>query len=127
LRSLGFDVTEIRHQKGSNWRLQSELISGANAKKLHGLYFWGHGSAPYPAQFLMTSKRDVVLEFASVNLSYKMALGLVFACDSNNGQSALMSGAPGSIWHGFTGTLVPWPFKHYHPRHWIAHGAQQTK
>jgi RHS repeat-associated protein len=126
LGKRGFNVDDQRHQRGSTWALQTSLQSKAGAKELHGLYFWGHGTAPYPAQYLASSTGDVLLEFSSANLSYKMALGLVFACDSNAGQSALSSGTSGHIWKGFSGTLVPWPFRHYHARHYISPGQQET-
>lgn len=126
LGKRGFYVDDQRHQRGTTMALQNLLTSRAGAKELHGLYFWGHGSAPYPARYLMGSSRDILLDFQTVNLNYKMALGLVFACDSSSGQSALMSGTSGSIWKGFTGTLVPWPFRHYHAKHYIHAGQQET-
>ena len=126
LEKRGFNVDDQRHQKGSTWALQTSLQSKAAGKELHGLYFWGHGSAPYPAQYLVSSDGDALLEFSSVNLSYKMALALVFACDSNAGQSALSSGTSGSIWKGFSGTLVPWPFRQYHAKHYIKPFDQET-
>jgi hypothetical protein len=95
-------------------------------KELHGLYFWGHGTAPYPSGYLVSDSGDPLLQFSSVNLPYKMALGLVFACDSNSGESALMSGNQNQIWKGFTDTLVPWPFRAYHAKHYIHHGDQAT-
>jgi hypothetical protein len=82
------------------------------------------GSAPYPATYLVSDSGDVVLQFSQPGLTYHMGLGLVFACDSNSGKSSLMS-ADG-IWKGFTGTLVPWPFRAYHARDYIHHGDEAT-
>ena len=102
------------------------LISDSVGKELHRLYFWGHGSYPYPAQYLVSDSGDAVLSFASPGLYYQMALGLVFAWDSNSGKSAIMSGNGAEIWKGFTGTLVPRPFKAYHAKHYIQPGQQAT-
>ncbi|MCL4181637.1 MAG: hypothetical protein KJ072_28355 [Verrucomicrobia bacterium] len=126
MEDRGFHVEEYKHRVGEQWTLQRLLPLRAYTKQLHGLYFWGHGSAPYPADYLMSSHGDVILAFAGLNLNYRMALGLVFACDSNNGKNALMSGTPGSIWKGFSGTLYPWPFRHYHSRHYIKPFDQET-
>lgn len=126
LRARGFNVDEQRHQRGNTWALQTIFISKSTAKELHGLYFWGHGSAPYPAQYLVSDSGDAVLAFSSPGLYYHMGLGLVFACDSNSGQSALMSGNGSQIWKGFSGTLVPWPFRAYHAKHYIHPGQQAT-
>jgi RHS repeat-associated protein len=126
LRARGFNVDNQRHQKGSTLALTSNLATRSIDKELHGLYFWGHGSAPYPAQYLVSASGDAVLAFSSPGLYYHMALGLVFACDSNSGQNALMSGNGNQIWRGFNGTLVPWPFRAYHARHYIRPGQQET-
>jgi hypothetical protein len=98
------------------------LISSAGGKELHGLYFWGHGNP----QVLAAKGGDILVDYSSLSLNYKTALGLVFACDSNSGQSYLMSGNGAQIWKGFTGVLVPWPFRHYHAKHYIHHGQQET-
>jgi RHS repeat-associated protein len=124
LGSLGFKVENHHHQKGDAWGLTKMFIPRSMGKELHGVYFWGHGSAPYPSDGLYSDTDDLVLEFASPGLYYHMGLGLVFACDSNTGQSALMSG--NGIWKGFPGTLVPWPYPRYHARHYIHHGQQET-
>lgn len=118
----GFNVDEHRHQAGNNMALQTLLVSKDAARELHGLYFWGHGNT----QFLASRRGDALVEYATLNIPYRMGLGLVFACDSNSGQSAFVSGTSGSIWRGFTGVLVPWPFRHYHPRHYIHPGQQET-
>jgi RHS repeat-associated protein len=131
LGSLGFKVENHHHQKGDTWGLTKMLIPTSVGKELHGAYFWGHGghfgppgSSPYPAEDLFSDSDDPVLAFSSPGLYYHMGLGLVFACDSNSGQSALMSG--NGIWKGFTGTLVPWPYPRYHAKHYIHHGDQAT-
>jgi RHS repeat-associated protein len=126
LGKLGFNVDNKHHSKGATEDLKALLQSTSNAKELHGLYFWGHGSAPYPSDGLYSDTGDLVLKFSSPGLNYHMALGLVFACDSNSGQTALMSGTSAQIWKGFTGTLVPWPFKAYHAKHYIRPGQQET-
>jgi hypothetical protein len=126
LRARGFNVEAHHHQKGDTWALQTIFMSKSGEKRLHGLYFWGHGSAPYPAEYLVSDSGDAVLAFSSPGLYYHMALGLVFACDSNSGQNALMSGNASQIWKGFNGTLVPWPFRPYHARHYVHPGQQET-
>lgn len=35
-----------------------------------------------------------------------------------------MSGNGSQIWKGFSGTLVPWPFRAYHAKHYIQPGQQ---
>jgi len=84
------------------------------------------GYAPYPSPGLVSESNDALLMYASPSLYYHMALGLVFACDSNSGKSALMSGSAWEIWHGFDGTLVPTPFMRYHAKHFIKPGQQET-
>ena len=125
LGSLGFKVDNHHHQKGDTLGLTRMFIPTSMGKELHGVYFWGHGRAPYPATELVSDSDDTVLEFASPGLYYHMGLGLVFACDSNSGKTSLMS--DNGIWKGFTGTLVPWPFKAYHAKHYIHHGDQATR
>ena len=131
LGSLGFKVEDHHHKKGDTWGLAKIFMQRSMGKELHGVYFWGHGgrfgppgSSPYPAEDLFSANGDPVLAFSSPGLYYHMGLGLVFACDSNSGQSDLVSG--NAIWKGFTGTLVPWPFRAYHAKHYIHHGDQAT-
>ena len=126
LEKLGFKVYSTNHHAGKKLALQSILSSGANMKILHGLYFWGHGYAPYPSVGLTNSDGEPMLYYSRINLSYKMALGLVFACDSNSGKSALFSNSPGGIWNGYSGTLYPL-HPGYHVSNWIRSGQQGTK
>jgi len=126
LRSLGFYVDDRHHQDGDVLALQGIFHSRSQAKQLQGFYFWGHGSAPYPAKWLMSASGDAVLQFASPGLFYQMGLGLVFCCDSNSGKSVLMSNNGSAIWNGYTGTLYPWPFKAYKAKDYIHHGDQAT-
>lgn len=124
LRARGFHVDAYDHQKGAKLALHKIIISQSIAKNLHGLYFWGHGYAPYPSTGLVSESNDALLMYASTGLYYRMALGLVFGCDSNSGRGALMSGNSAEVWHGFTGTLVPTPFMQYHAKHFIKPGQQ---
>ncbi|MCX6886939.1 MAG: hypothetical protein NTX27_18080 [Verrucomicrobia bacterium] len=127
LRARGFNVDNHHHQAGDTMGLQKMFTSKSMAKELQGVFFWGHGGPyPYPAQYLVSQSGDAVLAFSSPGLYYHMALGLVFACDSNSGKSALMSGSGGEIWHGYTGTLYPVPFRRYHAKHFIKPGQQAT-
>jgi hypothetical protein len=126
LRARGFYVDNQHHRKGDSLRLEKIFISRSIGKDLHGVYFWGHGSFPYPAQELISHSHDTVLQFSNPSLYYHMALALVFACDSNSGKGALMSGNGSEIWHGFTGTLYPVPFMRYHANHFIKPGQQAT-
>jgi hypothetical protein len=126
LRARGFYVDNHYHRKGDWMGLTRIFISRSVAKELHGVYFWGHGSYPYPAEELVSQSGDTVLRFSGPGLYYRMALGLVFACDSNSGQPDLMSGNDHQIWHGYTGTLYPVPFRRYHAKHFIKPGDQAT-
>jgi len=127
LKARGFSVDNHYHQAGDVMGLQKMFISRSIAKELQGVYFWGHGGPyPYPAQYLVSQSGDAVLAFSSPGLYYHMALGLVFACDSNSGRPALMSGGASEIWHGYTGTLYPVPFRRYHAKHFIKPGQQMT-
>lgn len=126
LRARGFNVDNRFHKKGDKLALEKIFMAKSIAKELHGLYFWGHGYAPYPSTGLVSDSNDELLFYSSPGLYYHMALGLVFACDSNSGRTALMSGGAGEIWHGYTGTLYPVPFRAYHAKHFIKPGQQQT-
>jgi hypothetical protein len=126
LRVRGFNVDNRFHKKGDKMTLTKIFISKSIAKELHGVYFWGHGWTPYPSSGLVSDSGDDLLHYSSPGLYYKMALGLVFACDSNSGRRALMSGSRAEIWHGFTGTLCPVPFMRYHAKHFIEPGQQAT-
>jgi hypothetical protein len=121
LHHLGFSVAEYDHVAGQKLTLEGILQPSGAAKKLHGIYFWGHGNR----YALYSQSGDAVLRFAHSDLHYKLALGLVFACDSNSGKGQLFSGSAGGIWHGYTGTLVPWWA--YHVNIWIRPGDQQTR
>lgn len=126
LRARGFYVDQRNHKKGDKLALQKVFVSKSIAKELHGVYFWGHGYAPYPSTGLVSQSGDALIMYASPGLDYHLALGLIFACDSNSGRKALMSGNAAEIWHGFTGTLVPTPWMQYHAKHFIKPGQQET-
>lgn len=121
LQDRGFNVVNFHHTRGDRYRLRDELLSRADAKALHGLYFWGHGNT----QVLASKHGDVLVDYARFSLSYKMALGLVFACDSNSGRSAFMSG--NGIWNGYTGILYPLPPWTFDADKYIHPGNQATK
>jgi len=105
------------------------VLNNANSATLHGLYFWGHGWAPYPSKGLTDVGGDNILDYRPTGraLPYRLALGLIFACDSNSGKHALFSHAPGGIWHGYTGTLVPISPEEYPIWNYIKAGDQRTK
>jgi RHS repeat-associated protein len=123
--------------------LDDELIDLAKKKELHGLYFWGHGDKDKPnttAEGLLAgnttlrlplfSETEGVLryDYIQARLPYKMALGLVFACFSNIGKSALSSGTAGSIWEpGYDWYLIPLGVGTYHVGRWIKPGDQETR
>jgi hypothetical protein len=126
LRYIGFKVVETDKSADSKpLELQSLLTETASRKELHGLYFWGHGLYPYPSTGLAARNGPTLLRYAQIDLAYKMALGLVFACDSNSGKNALLSNTPGSIWHGYTGDLYP-QFGFFWVIQWIHEGDQGT-
>ena len=96
------------------------------------MYFWGHGNEPYPSNGLSARNGqswDDVLCYVCTNakLPYKLALGLIFACDSNSGKSLLMSKSPAAIWHGYTGLLVPLQPSEYTVWNYIKAGDQRTR
>jgi len=132
LRSLGFHVEDHHFQDGVDdvWDLQKRLQPKSMAKQLQGLYFWGHGGSltppVYPAHDLFSDTGVPLVDSGSTGLFYHMGLGLVFACDSNSLKSALESDNGAAIWNGYTGTLVPWPFKAYKAKDYIHHGDQAT-
>ena len=112
------------HINGNNFMLQEMLERLSRTSLLHGLYYWGHGRWPYPSKGLITRSKDRLLTYSMINLNYKMALGLVFACDSNSGKSSLFSNTPGSIWKGYSGTL--YPITDYYVGYYIKQGQQNT-
>ena len=126
LKALGFNVNTFKHISGDKMALQKILTAKSKARELHGIYFWGHGYAPYPSVGLVSQSNDPLLFYSSPGLFYQMALGIVFACDSNTGKSVLMSGNANEIWHGFTGTLYPLPGMQYNVDNFIKHGQQAT-
>ena len=126
LRRLGFKVDAFDHQDGDAMALTKILVAESFSRRLHGLYFWGHGYAPYPSIGLVSQSGDPLLFYNNPGLFYRMALGIVFACDSNSGESALMSGNGSQIWHGFTDTLYPLPGMKYNVDNFIKHGQQAT-
>ena len=107
LAALGFDAVEYNHVTGSKDTLQNVLQTDAKRQILDGLYVWGYGYAPFPSAGLVSASNDQLLIYAKAGLPYRLALGLVFACDSNSGKSDLSSGTGGSIWQGYSGRLVP--------------------
>jgi RHS repeat-associated protein len=147
LSDLGFFVDDEDHVMGSTAVLQYNLTFLANQKWLHGAYFWGHGffssltppltgKSTYlgwtPGWSVLTTfipfvhpPGDAVLKYGTVNLPYKMALGLMFACDSNKGKPELFSNTIGSIWHGYDGVMFP-ILPSYHVNHYISPGGQAT-
>lgn len=138
LRSLGFKVDSFNHQTGDAYALQEILKTESEAKRLHGLYVWAHGFEPYPSPGLDSQSHDPLLYYVDVEdngtihhrvpLFYGMALGLVFACDSNSGKDALMSGDANQIWNGYTETLNPFkPGLKFSVDNFIKHGQQGTK
>jgi RHS repeat-associated protein len=64
LLARGFYVDARDHQKGSKLGLQKILISKSINKEVHGLYFWGHGYAPYPSTGLVSQSGDALLMYA---------------------------------------------------------------
>ena len=83
------------------------------------------GYAPYPSVGITNKDGDVILIYSEINLAYKMALGLLFACDGNSGKNKLFSNASGGIWHSYDKTLIP--LDSYHMNSWLSPGDQGTK
>jgi hypothetical protein len=119
LERLGFYVRAIDHIRGTRGTLVSELGAGTRDGTVHGLYYWGHGFAPYPSSGLTATAKynknydqyvgDEIFSYRDDKraLTYKLGAGFIFACDSNTGKSALSSNALGHIWRGYTRTLYP--------------------
>jgi RHS repeat-associated protein len=166
LRELGFGVIEHHHIHGSQDDLAPELQGLTQKRLLHGFYFVGHGDegglsyvhkwrGPIYVWFSHFSRDELVLDYFAIHpsnglvdshvFSYGLALGLVFACESNHGRYPLMHDfpRPGAIWQGYDGLFtvvlekredmgpyydseaeVPRP---YHVQHWIQPGDQGTR
>lgn len=139
LRSMGYKVEEyhFRTQKlkkakvynadgttGYTWALvgtpeldlQTKLTDGTSAKKLHGLYFWGHGGpsglSAHNSQLI--GPQTMMVYYRTVSVSYGLPLLWVYACHSSCAQPFLGSGSSGMDIRGSaTGTLIPLPFGFY--------------
>lgn len=149
LKDLGFRVEEYEHRSRiqiappQRLALQKILENRGREKELHGLYFWGHGYEPYPSAGLVShlggnpgdplegdplvwyGNKPVTAPDKPIDLPYAMALGLVFACDSDTGRNVLVHHQGGEIWKGFSGTLIPIP--PLHVSRWIKPGMQRTR
>jgi len=152
LKNRGFNVESKDHVKGTTLVFQGMVEDASSAKTLQGIYFWGHGgfNQPnasghgYPATAVGSRDYEPELVWGgvwginkagvwyltktkSVVLKYKLALALMFACDTNSGESALSAKpAPGAIFHGYNDTLVPIG-KNFALRHWLHPGDQSTQ
>jgi hypothetical protein len=152
LKNLGFKVESKDHVKGSTLVFQNMVELGSSSKSLQGIYFWGHGGynrpnakgLPYPATAVGAKPYEPELVWngvwdvnaagtwyktatANVDLKYKLALALMFACDTNSAESALSAKpAPNAIFHGYPDTLIPLG-KNFALRNWIKAGDQSTQ
>ena len=152
LNKLGFNTIKANYKNSTyirgrpanpqdpnnNSGLENVLMRSSEAANLHGLYFWGHGGEYYTGHDGIGSKQHALILNTSISLQYKMAFGAIFACDSNIVKPSLFSGTSGSIWHGYTGTLVPttpwgsgwptpWTGTSYELNKYIKPGQQGTK
>ena len=128
LRGLGFRVNSFRHGEDVvSIPIQRQLMSATRGKWLQGFYFWGHGYRPYPSSGLTNSNGDLLVDYSSISLSYKLGITLLFACDSNSGMGSIASFSPGAIRVGHTGTLYPVNPWGYRVSDYIRHGDQGTK
>jgi RHS repeat-associated protein len=135
LRSLGFFVPVQDHLSGRPELLRRILKTQTLMRWLHGVYYWGHGdmgglaTMPY---WPSGRRAELVLDYGNPGIEYDLALGLMYACDSNFGRVPLQGvapGAPGAIWHGYPTRLYPiLPFRwDYNVGHFIRHGDQGTR
>jgi RHS repeat-associated protein len=96
--------------------LQAKLTAGTQARKLHGLYFWGHGG---PSGLSADSgnyfgPQTEMVYYRTVSVSYGLPLLWIYSCYSASAQPVLGSGEPGMDVRGSaTGTLIPLPFGFY--------------
>ena len=131
LKARGFYVDEVRASPATQTAdLQNQLEASDSSKTLHGLYFWGHGNVQgigSRKKFPLVNYGDTTLP--TIHLNYKMALALVYACESDSGKPYLSSGTAGSIWHGYPGILYPVnPWRtDFKVKTYLHKGAQATK
>jgi hypothetical protein len=96
--------------------LQSMLTAAMEARKLHGLYFWGHGlpsglSADTGYYF---GAQTALVDYRTMPDGYGLSLLWVYACHSASAQQVLGSGEPTMQVRGSAhGILIPLPFGCY--------------
>ena len=139
LKELGFYVIESANDKNRYLQFQRTIQDQSKRKTLHGVYYWGHGGngGLWPDEKRSTidlkygsifddSHQETVATVPIVNLQYKLALGLVFACSSDSAKPFLSAKpAPNAIWNGYPGLLVP--FGNFYVGRWIKPGDQSTQ
>jgi len=129
LKTRGFKVDE--QQGWTAEKFENYLATQTGTKELHGLFFWGHGywrgqrpwwdvlhlvvNGPWSGILTDSSHKDdkdpVVREgyysdYSAWSLSYKLALGVLWACGTDAARYRFSSG-PGAIFQGHPGVLVP--------------------
>ena len=92
---------------------EQTLFYLAGGKELHGLFFWGHGNE-YGVTTNAAHRGDARFQSLYITwesrLNYRLALGILFTCDSQSAydnydiftRHSIFWGAPGDLWpHGF--------------------------
>lgn len=130
LRGQGYYVEEYRFRHNTTWTniaghwagsggtpeldLQDKLTASAQARRLHGLYFWGHGGNDGLTADDKGPYQTWMIDYKTVSIPYGLGLLWVYACESSCAQPVLGSGDPGmSIEGSADGTLIPLPFGAY--------------
>jgi RHS repeat-associated protein len=139
LSKRGFKVDE-----NTNWtarQFENYILNETTHKKLHGLFFWGHGSGywvidkPAPPWDLLKTleKKHMVWtgivtdsahkknanyhsSYSSWTAVYRMALGVLWACGTDAAKDPMyriFSGSPGAKFRGAPGVLWPHGFHLY--------------
>lgn len=108
--------TEVMVGGSPKGDLQTKLTAAGQARRLQGLYFWGHGgeSGLYADSGYYFGSQTLMVRYETVTVPYGMGLLWVYACESCHAQTSLGSGEPGMDVRGSaTGTMIPLPFGFY--------------
>ena len=128
LAKRGFAVVEMKHKTAA--KFESEIERMMRAKSLHGLFYWGHGTRQdvttdsdkmrTPLGWLYSTK------YERWHPHYRMALGILFACDTAAAKERF---SPDAIFWGKEGRLWPHGFHLFGPTidKLVPPGAQGTR
>jgi len=106
LEGKGFMVDHVKDWPAK--KFNRYIRDNTKAQTLHGILFWGHGFKWFGGGLLTSASKGGDTAYYSYygqwKPSYKMGLGILFACHSNLGKTHFSSN--GIFW-GSKGTLIP--------------------